>query len=100
MLYKTFYQSVPFCVQDTCGIARAPQSQLFADPFSANTVPTKWMLEKNINHCTNVINNYQDDLCYGENFGLTKTGKPISGIVKKCAVGEYPKSEIDRYQAA
>ena len=22
------------------------------------------------------------------------------GIVKKCAVGEYPKSEIDRYQAA
>ena len=25
---------------------------------------------------------------------------PIDGIVKKCAVGEYPKSEIDRYQAA
>ena len=24
----------------------------------------------------------------------------IFGIVKKCAVGEYPKSEIDRYQAA
>ena len=24
----------------------------------------------------------------------------INGIVKKCAVGEYPKSEIDRYQAA
>ena len=24
----------------------------------------------------------------------------FSGIVKKCAVGEYPKSEIDRYQAA
>ena len=23
-----------------------------------------------------------------------------AGIVKKCAVGEYPKSEIDRYQAA
>ena len=23
-----------------------------------------------------------------------------NGIVKKCAVGEYPKSEIDRYQAA
>ena len=28
-------------------------------------------------------------------------GQPIdlTGIVKKCAVGEYPKSEIDRYQA-
>ena len=25
---------------------------------------------------------------------------PISGIVKKCAVEENPKSEIDRYQAA
>ena len=24
----------------------------------------------------------------------------MNGIVKKCAVGEYPKSEIDRYQAA
>ena len=24
----------------------------------------------------------------------------LPGIVKKCAVGEYPKSEIDRYQAA
>ena len=23
-----------------------------------------------------------------------------TGIVKKCAVREYPKSEIDRYQAA
>ena len=29
---------------------------------------------------------------------LTKELYP--GIVKKCAVGEYPKSEIDRYQAA
>ena len=29
-----------------------------------------------------------------------KTLNVISGIVKKCAVEENPKSEIDRYQAA
>ena len=29
-----------------------------------------------------------------------KTDPTHNGIVKKCAVGEYPKSEIDRYQAA
>ena len=80
MLYEPFYQSVPFCAQDTCGIVRAPHSQLFADPFSANTVPTTWILEDNINRCANVINNYQDDLCYGENFGLSKTGKPIRDL--------------------
>ena len=31
---------------------------------------------------------------------IKKVSFTISGIVKKCAVGEYPKSEIDRYQAA
>ena len=31
---------------------------------------------------------------------IDSTEKVLDGIVKKCAVGEYPKSEIDRYQAA
>ena len=34
----------------------------------------------------------------GEN--LIKFPTSITGIVKKCAVEENPKSEIDRYQAA
>jgi hypothetical protein len=31
---------------------------------------------------------------------LTVPDQLIRGIVKKCAVKEYPKSVIDRYQAA
>ena len=46
---------------------------------------------------------YTFHLCCGELItasGRIKTKIPKFGIVKKCAVEENPKSEIDRYQAA
>ena len=80
MLYEPSNISAPFSAQETSGIAKMPQSQIFAGSFPVNTVPTARMLEENINCCVDVINDYQFNHYYGNNYGITKTGKLISEL--------------------
>ena len=49
---------------------------------------------------TEFTNNLNACKLRGIPYGFYFFTQAVNGIVKKCAVGEYPKSEIDRYQAA